>query len=271
MNVTKQSYSGELKKFRHYLRGHAAEFAYYVYALVDPDTKQVFYIGKGKGIRMFSHIFESFSSKSLNDEIFVGEKIERIQKIHSSGNKVDMFILHYGLTNEHAFIVESVLIDVFSNFKSIDTQAIADLTNGMNGYDHIKGFCNIDTLCQSTEANKKIDILPGEKILAIKISGTETKDDDILERVRKHWRINQTRANKATYVAACRNGIVIGLYVNKSGWIQVQNPVNPNDEGRFYFEGVSVNDTSIRERYINRYIEIPRGARYPIMYVGGWT
>jgi len=91
-----------------------------------------------------------------------------------------------------------------------------------------------------------------------------------LERVRKHWRINPDCANKATYVAACRNGVVIGLYINKSGWIQVQNPENPNDEGRYYFEGTPVNDVSVLDRYINHYIEISRGARYPIMYVGGW-
>ena len=28
---------------------------YYVYVLVDPRTKQVFYVGKGKGNRVFDH------------------------------------------------------------------------------------------------------------------------------------------------------------------------------------------------------------------------
>ena len=91
-----------------------------------------------------------------------------------------------------------------------------------------------------------------------------------MERVRKSWRINPERANKATYIAACRNGVIIGLYTNSSGWLPVQLIESQNDEGRFYFEGVSVTDKSVLERYINRIVEIPKGARYPILYVGGW-
>ena len=66
------------------------------------------------------------------------------------------------------------------------------------------------------------------------------------------------------------NGVIIGLYTNSSGWLPVQLIESQNDEGRFYFEGVSVTDKSVLERYINRIVEIPKGARYPILYVGGW-
>ena len=272
MIIDKNSYKEELKRFRKYIRSHSSELGCYVYALVDSSAgrKQVFYVGKGQNERMFSHVFESFATKDFIEEELIGKKLERIRKIHESGNKVEMYILHYGLTNEHAFIVESVLIDVFSNFREIDVQAFGELTNAMNGFDHRKGFSSIESLCNSANAKEEIKILPNEKLLAIKISGTETKDDEILERVRKHWRINPQRADKATYIAACRNGVVIGLYINKSGWLQVQNPANPDDEGRYYFEGVPVADDSVLQRFINRLVVIPKGARYPIMYIGGW-
>ncbi len=273
MPITKNSYKEELKLFRKYIRSHYSELGCYVYALVDPSAgkKQVFYVGKGQKERMFSHVFESFATMGFVEEKLIGEKLDRIRKIHESGNKVEMYILHYGLTNEHAFIVESVLIDVFSNFREIDVQAFGELTNALNGFDHRKGFCSIETLSKSANAKEEIKVLPNEKLLVIKISGTETNDNEILERVRKYWRINPQRADKATYIAACRNGVVIGLYVNKSGWLQVQNPTNPNDEGRYYFEGTPVSDESVLQRFINRLVLIPKGARYPIMYIGRWS
>lgn len=105
--ITKDSYEGELKKFRKYCRKHPNELGCYVYALADPTKgkEQVFYVGKGQKERMFNH--------------------------------------------------------------------------------HRRGFCDVDTLCNNANVREKIHVLPEEKILVIKISGTESSDADILERVRK--------------------------------------------------------------------------------------
>ena len=56
--ITKDSYEGELKKFRKYCRKHPNELGCYVYALADPTKgkEQVFYVGKGQKERMFNHI-----------------------------------------------------------------------------------------------------------------------------------------------------------------------------------------------------------------------
>ena len=269
--IKKESYKDEHMKLRSFIKTHPSLLGCYVYALVDPTTqgRQVFYVGKGQNERMFSHIYEAFSKTDIDNEENIGKKLERIQKIHNAGQKVEMYILHYGLTNEHALIVESVLIDVFSNFKEIDMGAFGELANGMRGFDSNKGFCSIDSLIYQSKASKEIKVLPSEKILAIKISGTETNKYDILERTRKYWKVNPNRANNATYIAACRNGVVIGLYINKSGWIKVEDS-NSKVNGRFYFEGEPVTDSSVLNRYLNHYIEFPRGARYPIMYIGGW-
>lgn len=262
--ITKESYSDELKLFRKYLKMNPSELGCYVYILMDPRNKQVFYVGKGTGERMFSHVMEAFSQQNSYDESSLGKKIERIREIHYAGKKVEMRILHYGLTDEHAFIVESVLIDVFSNFTDIDTNAIGELTNSINGFDHRRGFCNLEELYRRAAVKEKVDILPEEKILAIKINGTEQNDKDILERVRKYWRINPYHANKATYIAACRHGVVVGLYINVSEWKKDDN------ENRFYFEGTSVTDKKVLERYINKSIDFPKRAQYPIWYVGKW-
>jgi hypothetical protein len=262
--ITKESYSKELIAFRKYLKLNPSELEYYVYALIDPRDHKVFYVGKGKTERMFHHVMESLSIQDTNSEKSLGKKLEKIKDIHNAGEKVDMRILHYGLTNEHAFIVESVLIDVFSNFTSIDNNAIGELTNSINGYDHRRGFCDVEELNRRAAVKEKVDIHPDEKILAIKINGTEQDDKDILERVRKYWRIDPNHANKATYIAACRHGVVVGLYINVSGWKKDDN------ENRFYFEGTSVTDKKVLERYINKSIDFPKRAQYPIWYVGKW-
>jgi len=60
--ITKDSYEGELKKFRKYCRKHPNELGCYVYALADPTKgkEQLFYVGKGQKERMFNHILSSF-------------------------------------------------------------------------------------------------------------------------------------------------------------------------------------------------------------------
>ena len=268
----KKEYTNDLKKFRDFIRKNPSLLSSYVYVLVDPrgEREQVFYVGKGQTTRMFSHVLDSFNPKHVNNENGWGEKLERIKSIHDDGYKVKMYILHYGLTDEHAFIVESVLIDVFKNFRAIDAQAIGELTNSINGFDHKRGFCDVDTLYKNSKVFERIKRLPGEKILLIKISGTETDNLAILERVRKHWKLNPERANKASFIAACCNGVIVGLYKNDTGWKPSSIIEDPNNEGRYYFEGRPVTDSAVLERYVNRLVDIPKGARYPVMYLGGW-
>jgi hypothetical protein len=38
---------------------------YYVYIYMDPDTKEIFYVGKGKGNRVFSHLNDGSDSDKV--------------------------------------------------------------------------------------------------------------------------------------------------------------------------------------------------------------
>jgi len=54
------------------------KLGYYVYALIDPRNKKVFYVGKGKGNRIYAHVeaSESIDTKEI-------EKIKTIREIRA--------------------------------------------------------------------------------------------------------------------------------------------------------------------------------------------
>jgi len=80
---------------------------YYVYALINPETSQPFYIGKGKGNRIWAH-FNSTES-CFNDET---QKINEIKKLKAMDfcNQQIGRILAYVDNENTAFKIESLLI-----------------------------------------------------------------------------------------------------------------------------------------------------------------
>jgi uncharacterized protein len=91
---------------------------YYVYALVDPIKKSIFYIGKASANnRAFDHLR---STKGEDD------KDKRIQSIRALGFEPGVEILRYGLQNDEAsFEVEAAVIDAIG---------IENLTNKVRGH-----------------------------------------------------------------------------------------------------------------------------------------
>ena len=81
---------------------------YYVYCLVDPRDKKIFYIGKGVGNRVFNHVIDAL------DENNESLKLDTIREIHKTGLEVSYYIVRHGMTETEAYLVESVLIDMFT-------------------------------------------------------------------------------------------------------------------------------------------------------------
>jgi hypothetical protein len=88
----------------------AQQLAYYVYALRDPRTKTVFYIGKGKGGRINAHQKEA--GENLESE---RAKVRTINEIEASGLELELLFLRTGIEDEDtAFAIEQAVIDSYA-------------------------------------------------------------------------------------------------------------------------------------------------------------
>jgi uncharacterized protein len=82
------------------------KLGFYVYRLIDPRNGETFYVGKGKGNRVFSHA--DGEEDKEGDELT--DKLMRIREIRVSGFEVAHVVHRHGLTEDQAFEVEAALI-----------------------------------------------------------------------------------------------------------------------------------------------------------------
>src|SRR4051794_29891847 len=93
----------------------SAKLATYVYRLIDPRNGETFYVGKGRGNRVFAHIRaeESISGDELDN------KLARIREIRLSGLEVGHVIHRHGMDDATAFEVEAALMDAYPGLTNI--------------------------------------------------------------------------------------------------------------------------------------------------------
>ena len=92
---------------------------YYVYLLIDPRDRRVFYVGKGTGKRAHSH-----TSNAIKGRIDNAEKHRAIMSILDEGQEPEIFFFSRTHKEAAAFSVERKLIDLLSE---------AGLTNIVHG------------------------------------------------------------------------------------------------------------------------------------------
>ena len=82
---------------------------YYVYGLIDPRNRKIFYIGKGTGNRVFEHELESQGNPE-SEKL----KLKRIAEIKAVGLEVEKVIINCNLTEAEAFAAEAALYFTYS-------------------------------------------------------------------------------------------------------------------------------------------------------------
>ena len=229
---------------------------YYVYRLIDPRTGQTFYVGKGKGNRLYAHVndaLKNYDGQSYIDkeEDDISSKIQQIREIKNAGLDVIHVIQRYGLTQNEAFEVEAALIDAFPG-----------LTNIQNGHNTDRGVNNAEVLQRELGCEEFEDV-ENLKYCIIKINSYWMNErGSVYETVRKHWKLNLKRVKKIPYVLASHNGMILEVFeVDK--WYDA-----PDVPGRVMFDGHVAQD-DIRSMFINKRLPkkyIKKGLASPVLY-----
>jgi uncharacterized protein len=231
---------------------------YYVYRLIDPRNGETFYVGKGKGDRVFAHVNGALNTDESEDEYTL--KIKTIREINRSGLEVLHIIHRHGMDEAQAFLAEAVLIDAIPG--------LTNLQNGKSSNDY--GPANAYEL-QNRYKLDEFEIIPEHKLILISINRSFTEYDDIYNAVRFAWRMSLSKAQQADYVLAISQGIVRGVFQAEQ-WLEATKdnfPDRENCEGRIGFIGHRASE-NIEKHYISKRLPEAwtrkRGESNPIKY-----
>ena len=104
---------------------------HYVYALVNPENEEIFYVGRGKNERGLQHL------KLKTDENNSNKQTE-IEAIRSKGLEPRLEILRYGLEKETAIKVGAAIIDWFPAGTTVSTRPFN--SDGKNEWEFVGSY-----------------------------------------------------------------------------------------------------------------------------------
>lgn len=181
----------------------AEVLGYYVYALRDPRTGKVFYVGKGKGDRINSHRRQAGADPESE-----AAKLRAINEIEATGQSVDLLFLRTGIADEvTAFMVEQSVIDAFA----ADGHALTNLVRG-----HHSGQHGLASLPAVVARHRAIACPPIDyPLIMLKIQNgwrSDMNDQEIYDTTRGHWKIAPWVRDRAQYALGIAYGVVRGAY-----------------------------------------------------------
>ena len=227
---------------------------FYVYLISDPETGKVFYVGKGKGNRVFSH----FEDKSDND------KTRKISELKKKGLEPKIEILVHGVDDEVTIKkIEAAIIDLIGKKK---------LTNKVGGYES-SNFGRMDlNQIKAKYTSKKANI--SENVVLIKLSDTfryNLNPNELYDITRGIWRISKERQKLITHAFAVYDGIIQETYKIEA-WFEPDKTYTSMDTSRWKkdnrYEFVGNICETMREKYRYKSVEHywTLGNRNPIKY-----
>jgi hypothetical protein len=240
-----------LSILRMYITDEIAEILKsYVYMYIDPRSGEPFYIGKGRGNRLFSHLEDQSDT----------EKVSRIADIRNSGKEPQIDILRYGLSDSEAALIEAAAIDLIGKTK---------LTNLVAGH-HKRSFGRITSQDLLTLLTAK-PVVVRHKVMLITINRlyrSNMTPRELYEATLGIWVVGPRR-NKVEYAMAVFQGIVREVYRNDqwypAGTLEYQTRDSSDfwNSGRWEFSGGIADD--IRDEYVG--FSVGKGSQNPIRYV----
>ena len=171
------------------------QLKWYVYRVIDPRNGETFYVGKGKGNRVFSHIRAAAGLEG--DE--VDNKIKRIHAIQLSGFEVAHVIHRHGMSEETAFEVEAALIDAYPG--------ITNIASGVGASDF--GAMHAKEIIRRYSAEPAVFL---HKALLITVNRS-SEETSLYEAVRYAWKISKSKAEQADVILPIVRGLIVGAFV----------------------------------------------------------
>jgi hypothetical protein len=231
---------------------------FYVYLLSDPRDRKIFYVGKGKGNRIFAHAKDALAA----DEQKPSDKLDRIRDIHRSGHQVAYELLRFGLNEKTAFDVEAA---------SIQLLGLDDLTNLVGGHHvSVTGRMTVDVAVSLFDAAPAPEITEPALLIKIpKLWYPAIPPEDLFEATAGWWAIGERR-NKAEYAMSVNHGVIREVYrihswrKRKEGDREWQDDIGKKP--RWGFEGeVAENMAHYRNHSVRHLYKT--GDRNPIRFI----
>jgi uncharacterized protein len=239
--------------------GVADRLNWYVYRLIDPRNGETFYVGKGRGDRVFQHAKGALAVGK--DEDASDLKLQRIKDIAAARLDVAHVIHRHNIENaEIAYQIEAALIDAYPGL----TNRVSGHGSGDYGVRHVEEIIT-EYAAEPFEAR--------EPLILISIARSyEEEAKNIYDAVRGVWRIDQRKANNFKLVLAHRRGLVLGAF-RPNKWLPAQRIHFPwldeDVQGRSGFEG-SPADQAVASLYVGKRVpDIYRakGAANPVRFI----
>lgn len=225
----------------------------YVYRLIDPRNGETFYIGKGKGNRVFAHIRDEVGGDEITD------KLKRIREIRVRGFEVAHVIHRHGMDDRTAFEVEAALIDAYPGLTNIVGGTRSSDFGAMHAMEVVKRYCAEPAIFR-------------HRAILINVNRTAA-ESSMYEATRYAWKISKSKAERAEVILSVVQGLIVDAFT-ASKWLQATSENFPGREpvpGRFGFVGKEA-PTEIKRLYVEKRVPDEyrkRGAANPIKYT--WT
>lgn len=177
------------------------QLGYYVYRLVDPRNGRTFYVGKGRGNRVFAHVAGGIAA---DETAQLSPKLDLIAAIRTSGREVEHHIHRHGLDETTAFHVEAALIDAYPQ-----------LTNAVRGHGaDLLGSCRAQDLILRYQAEPAV-WHHAMLLVGIRLTGDTRSTYDA---ARYAWPLSKRKLDSIDFVLAVREQRIVDAF-SPTAWL----------------------------------------------------
>ncbi len=247
-----------MEKIKSFSNETIEKLNYYVYRLIDPRNGQTFYVGKGKGNRVFAHVQSAigYYEGAENSEDADPNKIKIIRDIIDAGLEVIHVIQRWNLSEEEAFQVEAALIDVYQGLSNLQSGHYSEY--GVTNAEALERELSLITYDEPTDF--KYIIIKVKKWRLDELLADYPKDNRY-QATRFAWRIRPRDVKEYPYAFSVTEGVVKEVYkINE--WYYVE------ERERYAFNGELAPET-IRNRFVGKRIPeyyMKKGMASPVLF-----